>query len=225
MEIWLDSTCLPLVEKAKQLGILHGVTTNPTLLANANESPQKVLKDLLTFQDGPITAQVVAETVEEMVDQGMLLHSLSKRIIVKIPVSVEGLEAIHLMSRHGIQTMATVLFTPEQALLAAKAGADYIAPYIGRIESNGHDPWKTLQAILNMYKNFVIKTKILAASIRRTEQIVLCAELGIHAVTLKDDLFQSFIETDPATKMGIDQFAKDWDKVKEPLIFGSPRRG
>lgn len=219
MEIWLDTINIPSVKKAKSLGILNGVTTNPSLLSGAKSPLKEVLIELLTHQEGPITAQVVASDCDEIVKQALALVEISRRIIVKIPFSVEGLKAIDILSHQGIVTMATVIFTPQQALLAAKAGAQYIAPYLGRMEANGIDPWNTLETMLKIYKNYEFSTKILAASIRDVSQVIRCAEMGVHAVTLKDQVFEQLLETDPMTHQGISQFAVDWEKAKDTSLF------
>src|SRR5947209_968437 len=133
MDIWLDTSNIRMVQKAIRFGILAGVTTNPSIIAQSQRSLEEVLEDLLHYQEGPVTAQVVAEETREMVQQGQNLFAFSNRIIVKVPITKNGLEAIHLLSRQGIPTMATVLFSPRQALMAALAGANYVAPYLSRM--------------------------------------------------------------------------------------------
>lgn len=218
MEIWLDTTNVLLVQKAVKFGLLSGVTTNPTLIAHANRDLEEILEDLLHYQEGPVTAQVVASDTEEMVQQGQNLYSLSNRLIIKVPCTENGLEALHLLSRQGIPTMATVIFHPRQALLASLAGADYIAPYVGRIENEGGNPWAVLKSIVNILQLYRLKTKILAASLQSIDQVVNCAELGLFGVTVKDELFAKLIETDSLTAKGVKQFDADWQRVKTPLF-------
>jgi transaldolase len=218
MDIWLDSSNIRIVQKAVQFGLLSGVTTNPTLIAQSHKSLEDVLKDLLHHQEGPVTAQVVAEETEDMVQQGQNLFSFSNRIIVKVPITKKGLEAIHLLSRQGIPTMATVLFSARQALMAALAGADYIAPYIGRMEKAGENPWNILKSIADIFQHYRLKTKILGASINHVDQIIKCAEIGIYGVTIKQDIFEKLIEDHPLTLQRTKQFADDWKLMDTPLF-------
>lgn len=218
MEIWLDTTNIRTVQKAVKLGLLAGVTTNPTLIALSERSLEEVLEDLLHYQEGPVTAQVVAGEASEMVQQGQNLHSMSNRLIIKVPMTKNGLEAIHLLSRQGIPTMATVIFHPHQALLAALAGADYVAPYLGHIEKTGGNPWNTLKSIIHIFQTYRFTTKVLGASLSSIEHVMQCAEAGIYGVTLKDNIFDALIETDAMTLKRVEQFENDWKKAKTPLL-------
>ncbi len=219
MDIWLDTTNIRIVQKAVKFGLLAGVTTNPTLIARSERDLEEVLEDLLHYQEGPVTAQVVAEETGEMVQQGQNLYSLSNRLIIKIPLTKNGLEAIHLLSRQGIPTMATLIFHPRQALLAALAGADFVAPYVGRLEMAGENPWNMLKSIVQMFQIYRLKTKILAASLQSVEHVLQCAEAGIYGVTVKDELFEKLIESDAMTLEGVEQFARDWKNVNTPLFI------
>lgn len=208
MDIWLDTTHIRTIQKAVRLGLLSGVTTNPALIAEAQEDLEKVLKDLLHHQEGPVTAQVVAQEVDEMVQQGQCLFALSNRIIVKVPVTENGIEAIQLLSRQGIPTMATVLFTPQQALIAATAGANYVAPYLSRLEKGGGNPWAMLESTKRIFDHYRFKTKILGASISNVDQVIRCAEIGIYGVTLKEEIFNQLLGEHPLTQQGVRQFAE-----------------
>lgn len=218
MEIWLDTTNMRTVQKAVKFGLLAGVTTNPTLIAQSERSLEEVLEDLLHYQEGPVAAQVVADEANEMVQQGQNLHAMSNRLIIKVPLTKNGLEAIHLLSRQGIPTMATAIFHPHQALMAALAGANYVAPYLRHLEKMGKNPWNTLKSIMHIFQSYRINTKILGASLSGIEYFVNCAEVGIYGVTVKDDLFESLTDTDPMTNKWVEQFAKDWKKVNAPLF-------
>lgn len=218
MDIWLDTTNIHTIKKAARFGLLSGVTTNPTLIAQSKRSLKDVLDDLLHYQEGPVTAQVVSDDVNEIVQQGQSLYSFSNRLIIKVPLTKNGLEAIHLLSRQGIRTMATVIFSARQALMASLAGADYVAPYLGRLEKMGEDPWQILHTIVHLFTTYRLKTKILGASLQTVDDVLKCAEMGICAVTVKDDLFEQLIETDEMTIKGAQQFAKDWENVK-PSFF------
>ena len=218
MDIWLDTTNIQQVHKAVRTGLLSGVTTNPTLIAQAERGLEEVLEDLLHHQEGPVTAQVVSDDTFEMVQQGQTLYSLSNRLIIKIPLTKNGLEAVHLLSRQGIPTMATVVFQPRQALMAALAGANYVAPYLGRMEKAGIDPWAGLQNILHLFQNYRLKTKVLGASLQTVDQVMKCAAAGIYGVTVKDDLFDKLIDDDAMTLKAVEKFTEDWKGVKTPLF-------
>lgn len=218
MDIWLDTTNTHTVQKAVRFGLLSGVTTNPTLIAQAKCDVEEILEELLHHQEGPVTAQVVADETLDMVQQGQNLYSLSNRLIIKVPVTKNGLEAIHLLSRQGIPTMATVIYHPRQALMAALAGANYVAPYLGRLEKAGGDPWAMLARIVHLFQTYRLQTKILGASLQTIEHVLQCAEAGIYGVTIRDELFEKLIECDPLTLKCVEQFAHDWKQVETPLF-------
>ncbi|MBA3721493.1 MAG: hypothetical protein H0W88_03735 [Parachlamydiaceae bacterium] len=218
MDIWIDSVNTPNIQKAVRLGFLSGVTTNPTLISESNENFEDILKGLLHHQEGPVAVQVVSSNTADMVQEGQNLFSYSTRIIVKVPITKNGLEAIHLLGRQGIPTMATVVFTPHQALMAALADADYIAPYIGRIENSGADPWMVLTAMAQILKNYKFKTQILGASIKTVEHAAKCAEIGISGITVRDEIFEKLIEDNPLTAQCVNKFAEDWKNVNTPLF-------
>lgn len=211
MEIWLDTCDTRVISTACRLGIIYGVTTNPSILANAQENHEKVISQLLEIQDGPLAVQVTSEDANEMIKQGLALHSVSDRIIVKIPVIQEGFVAMKALVQEGVSIMATAVFNPNQALLAAIAGADYVAPYFGRMLDEGLDAQTALETMVLIYKNYQFKTKILAAALRTTDQITACASLGILAVTLKSSLFSQFVANDHSTLNCLSAFAEDWE--------------
>lgn len=211
--MWLDTVDIGSVSKADALGFLSGVTTNPTLIAKSKRHVKPVLHDLLFHQKGPVTVQVVADVAEEMVCQGREYFSFSDRLIIKVPVTPAGLEAIHLLSNLGIPTMGTAVFSSKQAFLAALAGADYIAPYIGRIEKEGANPWELLMSVQKTFQNGQLKTKVLAASLPSCEYVMRCAEIGIYGVTVKENVFEKLIEADPFTEKAVAKFSSDWQEV------------
>jgi transaldolase len=210
MEMWLDTIDITLIKKAKELGILHGVTTNPSILSKAATSNESIMQELLEVQKGPVTIQVVADTAKEMVQQGNYWHAFSPRLIIKVPVTLHGLQAIHALSKQNIPTMATVVFHPRQCLLAALAGADYIAPYYGRIEDSGQNAAHYLKTMCRQMKENQFQTKLLVASLRTLEHISLCADIATAAITVKDALFLQFIEDHPLTVDCVETFKKEW---------------
>lgn len=219
MEIWLDSVNIQIVKLAEKLGFLSGVTTNPSLITQQQLDYETILEALLHHQEGPVTAQVCSHDASEMVQQGQNLYAISNRIIIKVPMIKEGLEAIHSLSRQGIPTMATIIFHPHQALMAALAGAKYIAPYLGAIEQAGLNPWEMLQSCLTIFHNYRLNTKILGASLQSIDHVMKCAEIGIYGVTLKEQLFQEIISTDALTKGRHEAFAEDWHKIDHGRLF------
>lgn len=214
MELWLDTSHLETIKKANRYGIIHGVTTNPSIIAKSQQDPAKLIPSLLSIQQGPVAVQVTADNSEEMIKEAKFLAEYSNRIIVKVPVTREGLAAIHSLSKLGISTMATALFHPNQAYLAALAGANYVAPYLGRMFDEGIDAWSVLQTMLSIYKQHPFKTKILVAALKSTEHITLCAEMGVHAITIKRESFEELLTEHPLTEQWVKIFAQDWEEVQ-----------
>lgn len=218
MEIWLDTCDSEIILNAKRLGILHGVTTNPSILAKAGEDHDKIISNLLEVQNGPVAVQVTAYNAESMIKQGLALRSISDRIIVKVPVVQDGLAAIRYLSRENVRVMATAIFQPQQALLAALAGADYVAPYVGRMLDEGMDAFDALDSMKSIYKSYQFKTKILAAALRTPEQVMVCARMGIQAVTLKSTLFSQFTADSELTLNCLNVFAEDWEACQHRTL-------
>lgn len=218
MEIWLDTCDSQIISAACRLGILFGVTTNPSILASAKENHDRVISRLLDVQEGPLAVQVTADTADEMIKQALALHSFSDRIIVKVPVVQEGLAAMKTLGKEGVSVMATAVFQPNQALLAAIAGADYVAPYLCRMFDEGIDAYAALETIVSIYEKYEFKTKILGAALRTTDQITACASLGISAVTLKSTLFSQFIADETATLNSLRAFAEDWEACEHQTL-------
>lgn len=220
MEFWLDTVRPESVAKASKMGLLKGVTTNPQILGSV-KSLEKTLNDLLASFDGPLAVQVLAEDHEGMILEGKSLYDFSPdRIIVKVPVTEEGLKAIHALSSSNIPIMGTVIFSPYQALLAAKAGADYVALYLSRLEKARGDSVELLKATWRIFQNYKLETKILGASIGHVEQVEKCAELGIQAVTMKEEIFEKMIEDHPLTLEACRQFEQSF-KAQDASLFHS----
>lgn len=228
MEIWVDTTDLKTVAKAKRMGILHGVTTNPNIIAASRRSLEDVLASLLNEQSGPVAVQVVAEDAEGMRLQGEALYAYSKRVIVKVPATADGLEAIHALTKQGIPVLATAIFDPQQALLSFQAGAAYLAPYVGRIGDEGYDPFEILTQIKNIQKHYHYRGKILAAGIRSPEWVSACAQMGLCAITLTQKVFELLLEEHPGTRHALNEFAQAWEQAESsrsgPLCFNLVQR-
>ncbi len=215
MQIWLDTVDLGLIQQAKAMGILYGVTTNPSIIAKSKLTLEENVEKILHLQKGPVTVQVTAEDSPGMIHQGEALFGFSNRIIVKVPVTPEGLKAIYALSQIGIPTMATAVFDANQVLLAASSGAVYIAPYYSRICEADIDGIEALKSMLRLLHRYNFSSKLLAASLKSAEQVRQCAEMGAHAVTLNEKVFHLFVEENPLTRQSIDRFAKDWTDAKE----------
>ncbi|MBF8263960.1 MAG: tal1 [Parachlamydiales bacterium] len=213
MEIWLETAAPQAAQKADDMGILFGVVTNPTLAGRCEMAFEDQLLAMLNVQKGPVCAQVVSSVAEEMIKQGEALAQLSERVIVKVPVTREGLRAIHALSSKKISVMASVVFDPGQVLLAARAGASYIAPFFSMIcnaDQNGIDELKKMVQLIHRYG---FPTKMIAASLQSTEHVRECCSLGLDGVTLSEDLFDEYVADHPLTIKTIERFQRDWKKA------------
>lgn len=210
MEIWLDSSDVQLASYANGLAILQGVTTNPTILSLAKVSPQELIGQLLDAQRGSVAVQLLADDVKEMYKQAKILAAISDRILVKIPVTQNGIRAIYALSQEGIPTLATAIFTLQQALLAFKAGASYLAPYLGRIADTGKNPVQVLSQMHSMKLHYGFSGKIMGAGIRELAAAIACIEIGICAVTLSEKVFTEFVQDYEPTLLSLEKFSADW---------------
>ncbi|MBA3957740.1 MAG: hypothetical protein H0X51_05015 [Parachlamydiaceae bacterium] len=218
MLLWLDTINFEAIQMATDLGILYGITTNPLILSESKEPLKTLLGELLNHQDGPLAVQVVAEDIAGMVKQGQDLYSFSDRIIVKVPVTKSGLEAIHLLNEKEIPTMATTVFYPHQAFMAAQVGAKYIAPYLSHIDKSGRSALETLDAMQRILKSNDMQTDILAASVNSLEMFQACAQRGIPHITVKDTLFYQLTDTASQTQEWVDKFTKAFANLDTPFL-------
>lgn len=213
MLIWLDTINEDAIKEAIELGLLFGVTTNPIILASSQKPLRETLQGLLDIQDGPLAVQVLSEDSYDMLEEGKDLFTFSDRIIVKTPVSKEGLKAIYLLSQEGIPTMATTVFTPSQAFMASMAGANFIAPYFSHIEKSGRNALQTLRSMVHILNVNQLTTEVIAASINSIEQFEQCAEIPVPHITIKDSLFKQLIDTSPMTSEWVEKFRKAASKA------------
>ncbi|MBU6383483.1 MAG: hypothetical protein KGQ49_05105 [Verrucomicrobia bacterium] len=214
MEIWLDTADAALVEQTKEMGILHGVTTNPSILAQSKLSAEEALEKLLQAQNGPVTAQVTASQSDKMIEQGLALHQFSHRIIVKVPVTKEGLKAIYALSQKKVPIMATAVFTSPQVLFALRAGAQYVAPYFSSICESDPTGVSEFNKMLKLLRHYQFPAKLIAASLKSTEQVQECLDAGADAITLNPALFAAWIQDHEDTVERLQKFAKDWKGAK-----------
>ncbi len=210
MEIYLDTAK---VEEIREMAwIVDGVTTNPTLAAQAGRPFREVLQEICHIVRGPVSAEVVAQDEEGMVKEAQELAKIADNIVIKIPVTVEGLKAVRRLKALGIKTNVTLVFSAPQALLAAKCGADYVSPFVGRIDDHGGDGMAVVAEILRIFENYKFPTKVIVASVRHPGHVVAAATLGAPIATVPYPVLQRLFQH-PLTDQGIARFLSDWEKV------------
>ncbi len=215
MEFFLDTADVDEIREIAAWGILDGVTTNPSLIKKSGRDFKQVVAEIASICDGPISAEVTALDTDGMVEQALELKSeLPENVIIKIPCTPEGLAATKVLTEKGINTNVTLIFSTSQALMAAKAGATYVSPFIGRIDDTGHEGMNLIAEIMTTWENYPeISTKVLAASIRHPTHLLQCLQLGAHTATMPAKIFRQLIKH-PLTDKGIDGFMKDWAEVE-----------
>lgn len=215
MEFFLDTADVDEIREIASWGILDGVTTNPSLIKKSGRDFKQVVAEIASICEGPISAEVTAMDTDGMVQQALeLKNELPENVIIKIPCIPEGLAATKILTEKGIKTNVTLIFSAAQALMAAKAGATYVSPFIGRIDDTGHDGMTLIAEIMETWNNYPdITTKVLAASIRHPTHVLQCIQLGAHTATMPTKIFRQLIKH-PLTDKGIDGFMKDWAEVE-----------
>jgi transaldolase len=214
MRIFIDTANIAEIETAAQLGILDGVTTNPSLLAKEKGNFRDILKRICEIVDGPVSAEVTALDIKGMLAEAEDLSGIHKNIIIKVPVTREGLIATRQLSEKGVDVNMTLCFSPLQALLAAKAGAAYISPFVGRLDDVSHNGMDLIEQIVQIYDNYGFETQVLVASVRHPLHIVDAALMGADVVTVPFKVIEQMIQH-PLTDVGIKKFLADWEKVKK----------
>ncbi|MEM3444953.1 MAG: fructose-6-phosphate aldolase [Thermoplasmata archaeon] len=212
MKIFLDTANVKEIQEANSWGIIDGVTTNPSLIAKEGRDFREVVEEIAAIVDGPISAEVVSLNAEGMVAEGRELAKIHKNINIKIPMCVEGLKATKALAREGIKVNMTLVFSPNQALLAAKAGAAFVSPFVGRLDDVGHDGMRMIPDIVEIYRNYNFKTEIIVASVRHPIHVYQAALAGAHIATVPFSVLEKMVKH-PLTDIGIDRFLKDWEKV------------
>ena len=213
MKIFLDTADIEEIRIAARWGILDGVTTNPTLYGKVGGSYEDILKQICDLTPGPVSAEVVAEDVEGMLREGREFAKLAPNIVVKVPMSEEGLEAIYRFAEQGIKTNCTLIFTANQGLLAAKAGASLLSPFVGRLDDINQDGMDVIRELVAIVDNFDLDSEVLAASIRHPRHMTDAALLGAHIATAPFKVLQQMVRH-PLTDKGIKTFREDWDKAR-----------
>jgi transaldolase len=210
MKFYLDTANVKEIQEAASLGLLDGVTTNPSLVAKEGRSFRDMLVEICNIVDGPISAEVVSIEADAMVKEGRELHNIHKNIVVKVPLIPEGLKATKRLAAEGIRVNVTLCFSPTQALLAAKAGAWCVSPFIGRLDDISSNGMELIRQILTIYKNYDYKTYVLVASVRHPQHVVEAALAGGHICTMPFTIFQQMVKH-PLTDSGLKKFLADWD--------------
>ena len=210
MKFYLDTASVKEIQEAASLGLLDGVTTNPSLVAKEGRVFREVLVEICNIVDGPISAEVVSIEADAMVKEGRELAKIHKNIVVKVPLIAEGLKATKRLSAEGIKGNVTLCFSPTQALLAAKAGAWCVSPFIGRLDDISSNGMELIRQIVTIYKNYDFKTYVLVASVRHPQHVVEAALAGGHICTMPFAIFQAMVKH-PLTDIGLKKFLADWD--------------
>ncbi len=212
MKIFLDTASVDEIREAASWGILDGVTTNPSLVSKEGRSFDDILHEIVQIVKGPVSAEVVAEQAEDMVEQGIRLAAIAPNITVKVPMTAEGLKAIRQLSDREISTNCTLIFNATQGLLAAKAGATFVSPFVGRLDDIGHDGIELVSQLVTIFDNYALSTEVLAASIRHPLHVVEAALRGADVATIPFKILQQIIKH-PLTDLGNAAFNRDWQKL------------
>lgn len=209
MKLFLDTANVEHIKEANEMGVICGVTTNPSLIAKESRDFNEVIKEITEIVDGPISGEVVSEDAEGMIKEGREIAAIHKNMIVKIPMTVEGLKAVKVLAREGIKTNVTLIFSANQALLAANAGATYVSPFLGRVDDISMDGMELVRTIAEIFEVHGINTEIIAASVRHPIHVIEAARAGAHIATVPYALVMQMVKH-PLTDAGLEKFKADW---------------
>lgn len=212
MKIFIDTANINEIREAYSWGVIDGVTTNPSLIAKEGKDFKKVIEEICSIVDGPISAEAVSMDAEGMIKESRELSKIHKNIVVKIPMTKEGLKAVKRVSSEKIKTNMTLIFSPNQALLAAKAGATYVSPFVGRLDDISHIGMDLVGQIVEIFDNYAFETEVIVASIRNPLHVVEAAMMGAHVATIPFNVLEQMLKH-PLTDIGIKKFLEDWVKV------------
>ena len=214
MKIFLDTANVASIEKYNELGVVDGITTNPTLLSKEKGDPIKTMKKIVEIMKGPVSLEVVAIDYDKMLEESLKLAKYGENVVVKIPMTMAGLKVVHSLTKKGIKTNVTLIFSANQALLAAKAGATYVSPFIGRLDDIGAEGLNLVSEIVQIFASYDISTQLLVASVRHPLHVIEAAKMGADVVTLPPDILDKMIRH-PLTDKGLDSFLSDWKKLEK----------
>ena len=218
MEFFLDTADVKLIKELNKTGLINGITTNPSLVAKSGKNFLEILKEITKIIKGPISAEVTALDTKGMIAEANKLKKISKNIVIKLPLTENGLKTCKTLSKSKIKTNVTLCFSAAQALLAAKCGATYISPFVGRLDDIGENGMELIQQIKSIYSNYKnLNTKILVASVRNADHVIKSAIIGADVVTLPPDTLME-LYNHPLTKKGLDAFLSDWKKTKQSIV-------
>jgi transaldolase len=213
MKFFIDTANIEEIKEAAALGVLDGVTTNPSLVSKEGKDFRKLLDEILKIVDGPVSAEVISTDYEGILKEGRDLAKIHKNIVVKIPLIKEGLKAVKTLTSEGIKVNVTLCFSPTQAILAAKAGATYISPFVGRLDDISTSGMDLISQIVQIYRNYNYKTEVLVASVRHPLHVVEAALIGADVCTIPFDVIKKMFNH-PLTDVGLEKFLSDWKKLK-----------
>jgi transaldolase len=214
MKFFLDTANVDEIRKAMDYGMLDGVTTNPSLMAKENRPWKEQAEEICRLVDGPVSLEVVGTTAETMVEEARELVKFGPNVVVKIPMLMEGLKAVRILKEMQIPTNMTLIFSPMQAMMAAKAGAGYVSPFVGRLDDAGHDGMAVVSQIMSLFDNYALNSEVLVASVRSISHVQEAALLGADIATVPLAVIEK-LTRHPLTDAGLKSFLKDWDKVKD----------
>ena len=217
MQLFLDGSDIEKIRKFSKLGLIDGITTNPSIILKSGKNMIDVISELAEIIPGSVSAEVSAQESEKMVEEGIKLSEIAKNVTVKLPITWDGLGACNALSNKGISVNMTLCFSVSQALLAAKAGAEYVSPFIGRLDDLNLEGEALISDIKLVYSNYNFPTKILAASIRTINHVKQCARHGADVATIPIDIFERLVKH-PLTDLGLSQFTADWEKTGQSII-------
>jgi transaldolase len=214
MKIFLDTANLDSIRHYSEMGMVDGITTNPTLLSKESGDPEEIMKEIVKIVQGPVSLEVISTETNQIIKEAYILKRYGSNVIIKVPMIPDGLKAVKKLKEEGIETNVTLVFSANQALLAAKAGASYVSPFIGRLDDVGNDGMNLIRDINQIFKNYQYDTKILVASIRHPIHVIESAKSGADVVTLPPDILgKMFLH--PLTDKGLKTFISDWENLKK----------
>ena len=213
MKFFIDTANVEEIKEVASWGIIDGVTTNPSLIAKEGRVFKDVIKEITDIVDGPISAEVVSLNADEMVEEALELVPINKNIVIKLPMTKEGLKACKKLTEKGIKTNVTLIFSASQALMAAKAGATYVSPFLGRLDDISSDGIILIEDIVTIFENYGIETEIICASVRHPIHLINCAKVGADVATVPYKVFEQMLKH-PLTDIGIEKFLSDWNPLR-----------
>lgn len=212
MKLFLDTANVEEIKTAYALGVISGITTNPSLIAREGRDFEQVVREITALVDGPISAEVIGHEAFVIIQEAIELASIHPNIVIKIPITDEGLKAVTTLAKKGIKTNVTLIFSTNQALLAAHAGAAYVSPFVGRLDDAGHDGMKVVAEAVEIYRKYDFSTQIIAASIRHPLHVIMAARAGADIATVPYQVLRQML-SHPLTDLGIKKFMEDWVRV------------